>query len=220
MKQYDEYELKLIEWLKTFKNRKELTRYSNKVYLGLMCKYRYILDEALPVTKWSLEKCKIDALKYKTRKDWLKGSSSAYHKAMSKGWLEECCSHMERLRDSNTQEKMILNMPKGVSFVKNQSWKGLDKTYKFFCEKFGEFESSPVNLMRQSWNKGYSGHPKGRPTRKKSIKCLENNRIFLSINSAAKELALNHGCINEVLSGKRKSTGGYTFVYVEEENEN
>jgi len=44
--------------------------------------------------KWTLEKCKKDALNYKGRKEWQSKSACAYTAAHSYGWLDECCKHM------------------------------------------------------------------------------------------------------------------------------
>lgn len=46
--------------------------------LGLMCR-----------GKWSKEKCFEEAKKYKTRSEFQKNSSQAYHISMEKGWIEE-----------------------------------------------------------------------------------------------------------------------------------
>ena len=39
--------------------------------------------------KWTLEACKADAAKYKTRNEWRK-NSNAYEKARREKWLDEC----------------------------------------------------------------------------------------------------------------------------------
>lgn len=49
-----------------------------------------------PNNYWTLERCKEDALKYKTKKEWAK-NSSGYNRCREKGWLDECCQHMEIL---------------------------------------------------------------------------------------------------------------------------
>jgi len=42
---------------------------------------------------WTLERCKADALKYKTKAEWGK-NSLGYKMAREYGFTEECCSHM------------------------------------------------------------------------------------------------------------------------------
>ena len=46
-----------------------------------------------PSGYWTKERCKEEALKYKTRKDFKK-NSTAYTSSSKKGWLNEICSHM------------------------------------------------------------------------------------------------------------------------------
>lgn len=48
----------------------------------------------------------------------------------------------------------------------------------------------------------------------KLVKCLENNKIYNSINEAARDLNLNVGSISQVIHGKMKQTGGYHFTEV------
>ena len=47
---------------------------------------------------WTFEKCKEEALKYQTRCEFTKGSSSAYHKAHKNNWLNIICSHMKEIK--------------------------------------------------------------------------------------------------------------------------
>jgi len=46
--------------------------------------------------KWTKERCYKEALKYKTRTNFRKSSSSAYIRARKEGWLDEICEHMVR----------------------------------------------------------------------------------------------------------------------------
>lgn len=45
--------------------------------------------------KWNKQACKNDALLYDRRSDWAKASDGAYRSALRKGWLDECCEHMD-----------------------------------------------------------------------------------------------------------------------------
>lgn len=47
----------------------------------------------------------------------------------------------------------------------------------------------------------------------KPIKCLNNNRVYPSVNQAAKALDLSPSSISKVLNGKQKSTKGFMFDY-------
>ncbi len=43
---------------------------------------------------WTKENSIADALKYKTKSEWINGSYGAYLAAQRNGWLNDCCSHM------------------------------------------------------------------------------------------------------------------------------
>jgi len=46
--------------------------------------------------KWTLGACAKEAKKYNSIKDWQIGSAGSYNAAFAKGWLDKCCTHMER----------------------------------------------------------------------------------------------------------------------------
>jgi len=50
-----------------------------------------------PKEYWTKEKCQDEALKFKNRGEFSKGSVSAYSKAWEKDWLDEICQHMKYL---------------------------------------------------------------------------------------------------------------------------
>lgn len=52
---------------------------------------------------------------------------------------------------------------------------------------------------------------KGKP---KKVKCLETNEIFNSAHDAGRKMQLNFRLISAVCNGKRKTTGGYHFIYL------
>ena len=51
--------------------------------------------------------------------------------------------------------------------------------------------------------------PKGR-----KIKCIETNEEFISIIEASKKMNINRHSINHVLSGRNKTAGGYSWIYL------
>lgn len=46
--------------------------------------------------KWSLESCKADAAKYKSRSEWFKNSPSACLAARKNGWIDQCLPVKEK----------------------------------------------------------------------------------------------------------------------------
>ena len=60
------------------------------------------------MNNWTKEKCKEEALKYKTYKEFVKNSGSAYNVIYKNKWIDELCSHLIKGRNSNgywTKEK-------------------------------------------------------------------------------------------------------------------
>lgn len=49
---------------------------------------------------------------------------------------------------------------------------------------------------------------------KKKIKCVETNAIFKSVNECAEKLNINRTSISSVLTGRRMTAGGKTFIYL------
>ena len=66
---------------------------------------------------WTLENCKKDAAKYKSRSEWENRSGSAYNKARSMGWLDQCCDHMERLGNSHHRKLYAFEHPDKSVYV-------------------------------------------------------------------------------------------------------
>jgi superfamily II DNA or RNA helicase len=50
---------------------------------------------------WTFDRCKEEALKYKTKKEWAKNSTGGYNATRKKGWVDECCYHMINSRKPN-----------------------------------------------------------------------------------------------------------------------
>ena len=85
------------------------------------------------------------------------------------------------------------------------------------------------HLGRQAWNKGikFSEESKNKmsvskkelykngwlPSNTKKVICIQTNQVFDSSYEAARILGLNRSHITSCCTGKRKSTGGYSFRY-------
>ncbi len=59
-----------------------------------VCEHMNRLEK--PKRYWNKENCAIEALRYKYRSDFEKGSGSAYLTAMRNKWLDEICKHMTK----------------------------------------------------------------------------------------------------------------------------
>ena len=92
-----------------------------------MPKRKDISNENNPRFKWTDQMFQEEALKYKTRGEFQKNSSSAYTLSLRKGgtFLDEICPHMELASNSSPQEKELLERIKSV-FPKTQKLRDLN----------------------------------------------------------------------------------------------
>jgi hypothetical protein len=90
-----------------------------------------------PKDYWTLERCKEDAFKYKTKTEWKEKSSAIYAAAHKKGWIEECCVHMIVLRQRWTLEKCKEDALKYfiIAFEINPALNGVDSKIKRLSTK-------------------------------------------------------------------------------------
>lgn len=56
-------------------------------------------------SKWTLETCKVEALKYSTRWEWAKKNGYSYSIACHEKWLEECTAHMVKKTKNKIEPK-------------------------------------------------------------------------------------------------------------------
>jgi hypothetical protein len=54
----------------------------------------HMVDVKKPNDYWTLERCKAEALKYSSRKEWRANSGGSFCRANKNGWINECCGHM------------------------------------------------------------------------------------------------------------------------------
>lgn len=86
--------------------------------------------------KWSREKIKKEALKYKSRKEFETKNGSAYTIALSNGWMDEACKHMRRI--GHKYKRCIY----ALEFSDNFVYVGL--THDVLERKEGHFRQGPV----------------------------------------------------------------------------
>jgi hypothetical protein len=112
--------------------------------------------------------------------------------------------------------------------AKNDSWREdfKDKSNGFYGHE--QTEHAKKSLSERSKGNSYA---KGNPSRKgrknsdswvarmqevknKPVMCMETGKVYESGKAAAEDLGLQRSKICLVCKGKRKSTGGLTFIYV------
>ncbi|QNJ54922.1 hypothetical protein vBValMR10Z_382 [Vibrio phage vB_ValM_R10Z] len=85
--------------------------------------------------KWTLERLKEDALKYKTRKDWRQMSCSAYSAAQKKGLIDECCSHMTYIQRPNGYWTLERLKEDALKYTTKADWQANSSGYLIACRR-------------------------------------------------------------------------------------
>jgi len=100
--------------------------------------------------KWTNETIKEDALKYNTRTEWAKNSSSAYERARYNDILEECCQHMTQLRHKWSDEEIIEDAKK---YNTRYEWQQKSKSYTIAKTRQGLIDicAAHMNPLHQTW---------------------------------------------------------------------
>lgn len=66
---------------------------------------QHMIEGKLPNGYWNFEKCREEALNYKTRSEFSKYSNGAYDKARDNNWLDDICQHMKIIKRKWTFEE-------------------------------------------------------------------------------------------------------------------
>lgn len=81
------------------------TRARENKWLDEIC--IHMTPKQKPNGYWTLEKCRIEALKYSTVKEYRKNSGGSYNTAYQNKWLKEVCSHMRMCKPNNYWTKEV-----------------------------------------------------------------------------------------------------------------
>ncbi len=143
---------------------------------------------------WTYEKCKVEALKYKTKSEFSGKNASAYCSALKYGWLDEISSHMSQ----------IIRKPKGY-------WtKELVHEIALQYQRRREFKLNSGDAYSFAWKNGFLDEvcvhmtlikPKGYWTYERcQVEALKyNNRHELNKKSpSVHTIAYNNGWLNEI----------------------
>ena len=155
--------------------------------------------------RYTFEHIQKTALPFKTKRDWKRNCPFEFSVAKKNSWVKESCSHMEqqekspRLENREKVSRTLSECKVAASHYKTRGeWKKKDiKTYRY--------------AMKKGWLVECSKHMTYVEKRKK-VACLQTGEIFISITEASKK----YPRIRDVLKGKQKSTGGFSFTYVKE----
>lgn len=205
---------------KKYKSRSEFKEKSSAAYST--CTRNAWIDDVCkhmkPSTKpngyWTKEQCKKEALKYKTKVDFLKKSQSAYMKASRKGWVEDICGHMIEIKKPNgywdlkrcgleakkykTRNEFKFGNTSAYNSAKDNKW--LDKIcshMKVVGNKFKraiyafEFKNRSVYVgLTDNYDRRYEAHMRKGPVARELEK---SPAVFVQFNNwADKEVAVKN----------------------------
>lgn len=80
-------------------------RLRGKNFLNSVCSH---MTSVKKVQKHTKETTAIDALKYKTKREWCVNDSGSYLAAVKNGWVDDVCGHMVSNRKNSSKEELII----------------------------------------------------------------------------------------------------------------
>ena len=106
----------MVKSMRGSMDRKDLMEKFKAQYYWLLRNNNSLLDKIFPRvhSRWTLNLCKQEALKYTSRGEWIKGSSASYQYARRNGYLDKCCRHMESKRGHSHRVK--ISCSNGVTY--------------------------------------------------------------------------------------------------------
>jgi hypothetical protein len=107
-------------------------------WLDECCKH--MIQFSKPRNYWTLEKCKEDALKYKTQTEWRKTKGSSYYAADRNGWIKECTKHM-----ISSKRK-----PDGYWNIKENVFNAVRECFSF-SELYSKYKGIQEPIRKNGW---------------------------------------------------------------------
>lgn len=155
------------------------TRARENKWLDEIC--IHMTPKQKPNGYWTLEKCRIEALKYSTVKEYRKNSGGSYNTAYQNKWLKEVCSHMRMCKPNNYWTKEV---------CKQEALKYTD------YEAFNKNSSGAVGASRAGgWFEEITSHFKVKGNRhKRFIYAYEfpDNHVYVGLTHNITERQNNH----------------------------
>lgn len=101
--------------------------------------------------KWTLDKLKASAKKYETRGEWQKEDHKAYDAAFRHGLFDQCCAHMQPVRESWTPEILKAS---ALKYGTRKEWRAAEpKAYRIAkYHRLLDTCCAHMKHIRESWN--------------------------------------------------------------------
>lgn len=161
---------------------------------------------------------------------WIRFEGHIHRKKISKKdyYMELVIDGLSRLDAADLERKLIQqydlincgwnNSPGSVNgFSNDHSEKTKQLLSKINKGKKVSAEHAAKNRVARLGKKNSSSHQEALiKSRQKSVMCVETGKIYISARHAAKDLNLQYSKISLVCNGKRSTTGGLHFKFVDE----
>lgn len=115
---------------------------------------QHMVPTQKPTGYWTLDRCKQSAAKYNSKSEWGKAEHSAINAARKKGWLEQCCSHMQRpvVHNKKWTLKALLESAKKHKTIRD--WREAEPTAYNTALRAGYIEQCTAHMQRLRKDKG------------------------------------------------------------------
>jgi predicted GIY-YIG superfamily endonuclease len=163
---------------------------------------------------WTKERCREEALKYKTRGEFDKNTNSSYQIALRNGWLDEICSHMIQKRKpvgywtkERCQEEALKYKTRNEFQNNNNAYQG--------ARKNGCLDEICSHMI---WEQKPAGYWTKERCREEALKYKTRNEFRK--NSAAYQIALKNNWSDDISSHMGKPIYIKYIIYAYEFSDN
>lgn len=142
---------------------------------------------------WDKEKCIEEALKYKTRTQFLRNNKPCYNSALKNGWIDECAAHMvENQKPMGYWDKeRCIEHAKQFSTV--TEWLKANSTPCANARKNGWYEEATTHMVQLAKPRGYWTKERSLEI---ALKCNSYND-WIKISKSSYNSALRNGWLEE-----------------------
>ena len=159
----------------------------------------HIIKGRKPKGYWTKEMCVEEALKYKTRTEFLRNNKPCYMSADKNKWLDECCKHMNNFTPIGywTKERCVEH---AKQFNSLKDWVKANKTPSTKARSNGWHDECTAHMVQSINPRGYWTKERCIET---SLKCNSYNE-WVIMSKSSYNSALKNGWVDECRSHMKK----------------
>lgn len=173
-------------------------------WLDNICSHMEFIQ--LPKNFWNKDRCLEEALKYKTREEFKKGSSKAYHVAIRREWYSDICAHMDEIRKPNGYWSFERCKEEALKY---------SNTTDFINNSIGAYNACTKN----KWLEELTKHFKIRGTLKKRFIYayeFEDNYVYVGLTYDIEKRQISHSISGSVFKHIESTKLKFNFIQITE----